>query len=676
MSVDINRLTAHLSPQQQADVAKAYHREAEHSTTAFLYCFFLGIFGVHRFYLGQWRKGIAHLVFPLLIAAAVIVGVALTWSPLVVLAIVIPLAAIALVWEIIDLFTIDHEVNARNLKLAEQLIAGSLLADHSVERAADNKLESALRSTEAQAAAARTRDQAVADAASATQVGLETAAVAEPVPGLVPGNEAAIESVGADSRMDAGAALSTDEYVSTTTTQISADPNETESAQQPHQEPESWSDTERYHSGAIDSSGTAEAAEATAAIGGALAAEEVSDARAAVDDVSVDRSLTRSHEASGFSVTDSAELVTTVAAAASVRDDQQALVEEETPLTLQEAEAPTWPDHEPVHFDEPAVGAAATTTADPTDLGNAPRSAETIADVEGTDASPLYVSLPQSNATAATYFDQTDRGTPDAEAIAPIGEPGEGLVVFVPGEAESFGGAYATNATPAFGPTAVPDFSTTPPADSYIPPTVPVITAPAEPESEGLSTPQYEAAALAEPSSWTPAAESEPAATSGDAGGMGTLAELAGGAALGVAGGAAYEEFTHHEARAAESAAQEAPTPTLADEPYAGVASTTPDREPATVLPDAAVSTPTNDGSPEAAAALESLHHRKRHIRVVRQVRVGGEVIEEMAAEEYIDEDADPEPVRKRLEAMLRQRAGGAISEENLPGATGGSAEG
>jgi hypothetical protein len=76
--------------------------------------------------------------------------------------------------------------------------------------------------------------------------------------------------------------------------------------------------------------------------------------------------------------------------------------------------------------------------------------------------------------------------------------------------------------------------------------------------------------------------------------------------------------------------------------------------------------------SEQAASTVDESHHRMRHIRVVRQTKVGGEVIEETAAEEYIDEDADPEPVRARLRTMLEQQGGGRIAESNAPEGAGG----
>jgi hypothetical protein len=103
VSVDIAKLSANLSPQQQREAKAEYRRQAKSPTTAFLLCFFLGIFGAHRFYLGDVRQGLLRLII----------------SPL-----VLP----GLVLEIIDLTRIDGEVESRNLKAAEAIIARIMLA--------------------------------------------------------------------------------------------------------------------------------------------------------------------------------------------------------------------------------------------------------------------------------------------------------------------------------------------------------------------------------------------------------------------------------------------------------------------------------------------------------------------------------------------------------------------
>ncbi len=143
MSVDISQLTANLDPQRREAVKTQYEERAVSPTATFLLCFFLGSTGAHRFYLREWRPAFAHLGVFALGAAALVAGLvqtapvtkaSLSGNPvgvaLDVIGIVILL--VALIWEIIDLGRIDHQVYQRNLLLAEGIIAGTLLADHSV----------------------------------------------------------------------------------------------------------------------------------------------------------------------------------------------------------------------------------------------------------------------------------------------------------------------------------------------------------------------------------------------------------------------------------------------------------------------------------------------------------------------------------------------------------------
>src|SRR5215813_11479296 len=99
MSVDLNQLAAHLPGPEQEAVKQAYHKQAINSTTVFVLCFFLGWCGAHRFYLGQLGQGVARLLVPLILAAAVVAGIALAWPAGTVALIAVPLALIALVWE-------------------------------------------------------------------------------------------------------------------------------------------------------------------------------------------------------------------------------------------------------------------------------------------------------------------------------------------------------------------------------------------------------------------------------------------------------------------------------------------------------------------------------------------------------------------------------------------------
>jgi hypothetical protein len=104
MSIDLESLTTRLSPEEQRAVKASYRTQAKSPTTAFLLCFFLGIFGAHRFYLGDVTGGVVRLVL----------------SPL-----IIP----GLILEIFELPRIDGEVAHQNLGVAEGIIARVML-DH------------------------------------------------------------------------------------------------------------------------------------------------------------------------------------------------------------------------------------------------------------------------------------------------------------------------------------------------------------------------------------------------------------------------------------------------------------------------------------------------------------------------------------------------------------------
>ena len=52
-----------------------------------------------------------------------------------------------------------------------------------------------------------------------------------------------------------------------------------------------------------------------------------------------------------------------------------------------------------------------------------------------------------------------------------------------------------------------------------------------------------------------------------------------------------------------------------------------------------------------------------KRIRVTRQIKVNGQVVEETSAEELIEADADPEPVRQRLREQLHRQAAARMAE-------------
>lgn len=164
MSVDISQLAARLDPERREAIKAQYEERETNPTAAFLLCFFLGSAGAHRFYLKEWRVGLAHLALFVVGAAALIWGLTQTLpltsqlashpagAALDTLGVLLLLAA--LIWEIVDLGRIDHEVYQRNLLLAEGIIAGNLLDDHSGVDAALQRAEAATHGGQAAGAAA------------------------------------------------------------------------------------------------------------------------------------------------------------------------------------------------------------------------------------------------------------------------------------------------------------------------------------------------------------------------------------------------------------------------------------------------------------------------------------------------------------------------------------------
>jgi hypothetical protein len=69
--------------------------------------------------------------------------------------------------------------------------------------------------------------------------------------------------------------------------------------------------------------------------------------------------------------------------------------------------------------------------------------------------------------------------------------------------------------------------------------------------------------------------------------------------------------------------------------------------------------------APEVAHAeeIEQASHLLKRIRVTRQIKVNGEVVEETSAEELVEADADPEPVRVRLRQQLHNQAAARMAE-------------
>jgi hypothetical protein len=111
---------------------------------------------------------------------------------------------------------------------------------------------------------------------------------------------------------------------------------------------------------------------------------------------------------------------------------------------------------------------------------------------------------------------------------------------------------------------------------------------------------------------------------------------------------------------AAEEPAAEEPE-TLAE--LAGLA--TPAAVASVAEASPAVAEPVTAPLPEIAHAeeIEQTSHMLKRIRVTRQIKVNGQVVEETSAEELIEADADPEPVRQRLRDQLHQQAAARMAE-------------
>jgi len=145
MTVDIDQLTEHLPADQAREVKRAYRKQAKNETAAFLWCFFLGGVGAHRFYLRQWTRALLHLQVLVIAALVVIAGIIVDLPPLLIVAFVAPFILGALIWTFVDLAHIDDEVAERNLLLAERLASAAMLADPARERQAEAQLEAAQR---------------------------------------------------------------------------------------------------------------------------------------------------------------------------------------------------------------------------------------------------------------------------------------------------------------------------------------------------------------------------------------------------------------------------------------------------------------------------------------------------------------------------------------------------
>ena len=516
MTVDIKRLTAHLSERQQDEIATAYKKQAENETAAFLWCFFLGWMGAHRFFLRQWTQAFLHLLVALIAAGIIVVGVITNLDPTIIVLAALPFGLAALIWEVIDLFRIDDEVASHNLRLAETLIASTMLADTTVERQAEAKLDEVLHN--------------VAQQSTGEALG-EEATTAGVLAAEQPETAAAGDVYG-----EAAASATTERFEATTITQASDDPSATKSEQQPV--PEGTRDWTATESASVDE------------IAGAESPEAAATSPAAAEVVHIGETVTEAETESGYSVTDSVDTVVTesVSAGEEVEETPDAVVAADlTPITIAEAEAPTWPNLPAIEEQEEPAAAVTSSAPDFTDMGE-PDMPTPVADIGAPGAVPVIVSL-------------------GAEPV------------------ESAESAAVDGSAPAAQPDPVP-------APAYIPPIVPVV-------DEAAVKPEVE-----QPEEQAPE----------------TLAELAG---LATAAG------------------------------VVGVAEVSPvAAEPVAAPPEIA-----------HAEEIEQTSHMLKRIRVTRQIKVNGQVVEETSAEELIEADADPEPVRQRLRDQLHRQATARMAE-------------
>jgi TM2 domain-containing membrane protein YozV len=130
MSVQYD-LAPQLSPAQQETLQRAYDARAKNPTTAFLLCYFLGVFGAHRIYLGQWGAAALRLLLPLIAVGLAILGI-LDVLRFATFSLAVITLICALIWEALDLAQIDREVNAANAALMSRLLATMVPAGPSI----------------------------------------------------------------------------------------------------------------------------------------------------------------------------------------------------------------------------------------------------------------------------------------------------------------------------------------------------------------------------------------------------------------------------------------------------------------------------------------------------------------------------------------------------------------
>ncbi len=640
MSVDITKLSAHLTPALQEQVKTAYHKESKDPTTAFLLCFFLGLFGAHRFYLGQVGRGLAHLALTVAAIIVLVVGVVIQGTNGLILDLVgAGLLLIGLIWEAVDLTRIDGEVDDRNQIVAERIITAAQLSDTGVETAALTELDALNRKTAASATAAPAASTQPGGAGIITAAEVADARAMADEATAAPGSTARYTSMSRMELSDNPEEDRKEAEVRASEATVTGEPaanaalaNETEAegVTQPADGANDWSvtRTETAHVGPGETTDVADAT-LTAGADATPVAEEITASEAPSQGAdaaelglgalaagaagyTVAETITHRHEESGYRVTDSEE------------DDRSFTPDAPAPAPepIPAAAAPEPIVGEPESFFAPDLTPSASPdTTDATDAMDAPTEPDVSpAEIAALAAAPVAAGAfapetPEaSEAPAAAASDVTtprsdvtDALAPDAAPIADIALAGatpvrinlpEGTPVRNPD-------GSAADSTILLAPEVT--LSQQPAAQEYVPPTVPL--------TDGAPAEGAPVAAFAEPE---PAPE--PAADAGPS--AGEIAGLAGlGALAGATGVAAGEALASHD-------------------------------EPAAVAP--AEATPT-DEAPTAPAM--------KRIRAVRRVVVDGQVVSEQVVEEIVPADMDSATAAAELQAKLGHSSAEQIAE-------------
>lgn len=593
VSVDITQLAAHLDPERKQTVIHQYERRHTSATAAFLLCFFLGYAGAHRFYLRQWGVALAHLALFAVGVVALTIGL-LNSRPLTTLGLALDVVGgvfllASLIWEIVDLSRIDHQVYGRNLLLAEGLIATTMLADKSI-----------LDET------ARTLDRMVKKAAAQSQTPQPTPAAptmsASSTMGLITPEEVA--SARALAEESAGAAAIS--YSAISQFNVSDDPDEARNAQAEAAREGDWTETATQRTDAGPSE--------------TVTRSHTEDGARITDSYEVDRfSGPLAAEVAGLAGLGAVGLGAGALAAADLtRGDA------ETSDSLASFDETTQPDHAPepaeAHAPEPAAApldaahAAQTTSGgyddedfddigDITDAG-LPAVMAPAADIAFAHASPAYIHLPEEEAA------------PDAtsEPMEALDAPAEAPLYFIPDEPTA---PVWPDAAPEPEPTTLPP-SAEAPAEAYVPPVPPVYSAP-EPAPAPILPSWEEPTAIASAPEPTPESAAPPPPADDN-----TLAELAGFGALAGAGALTGAALAHQHA-------EPAPEPIAAE--------------------SAPIDEPTPQPTPEPVAAPPP--PKMKRIRVKRRIMLDGQVVREEVVEREVPADMDSAEAAARIEAEL-----------------------